>query len=134
MFRFFHPIHLSQRISHERLIRVCFNDYDRELALVAESRRADTGQPFILGVGRLSKLPGGADAEYAIVVADAWQNRGLGTQLLKLLVQVARDEKLTHLHGMIMSQNIEMQHVAEKLGFKLERDMSEATVRAQIAL
>jgi acetyltransferase len=133
MFRYFHPIHLSQRIAHERLIRVCFNDYDRELALVAEGRRED-GKRFILGVARLSKQPGGNDAEYAIVIADAWQNRGLGTQLLKLLVQVARDEKLSSLHGMIMSQNVEMQHVAEKLGFKLERELSESTVQARIEL
>jgi acetyltransferase len=54
--------------------------------------------------------------------------------LLKLLVQVARDEKLSSLHGMIMSQNVEMQHVAEKLGFKLERELSESTVQARIEL
>jgi acetyltransferase len=134
MFRYFHPIHLSQRIAHERLIRVCFNDYDRELALVAEGRRPDNGERFILGIGRMSKQPAGKDAEYAIVVSDAWQNRGLGTQLLKLLVDIARNEKIARLSGMIMSQNVEMQHVAEKLGFKLTRDLSESTLQASINL
>jgi acetyltransferase len=134
MFRFFHPIHLSQRISHERLIRVCFNDYDRELALVAEGRRAENGERFILGIGRLSKHPGGTEAEFSIVIADAWQKQGLGTQLLTLLLEVARNEKITKLTGMVMSQNLEMQHIAEKLGFKLTRDMEENTVHASIEL
>src|SRR5262249_48476203 len=97
MLRYFHPIALSQRIAHERLLRVCFNDYDRELALVVESRRGDSQERFILGIGRLSKLPARPEAEFSIVIGDAWQKRGLGTQLLKLLVQIARDEKLTKL-------------------------------------
>jgi acetyltransferase len=133
IYRYFHPIHLSQRIAHERLIRVCFNDYDRELALVAEGRRAD-GERFILGIGRLSKQPGGKEAEFAIVISDAWQKQGLGTQLMTLLVQIARNEKIERLSGMVMAQNLEMQHVAEKLGFKLSRDLAESTVQASIEL
>jgi acetyltransferase len=134
MFRYFHPMHLSQRTAHERLIRVCFNDYDRELALVAEGRRPENGERFILGIGRLSKEPSGAEAEFSIVISDAWQKQGLGTQLLKLLLQIARDEKIGHLTGMVMAQNLEMQHIAEKLGFKLTRDLAESAVRASIQL
>jgi acetyltransferase len=130
MFRYFHALHLSQRIDHERLIRVCFNDYDRELALVAQGRNPKTGERFILGIGRLSKNPGGQDAEFAIVISDAWQKQGLGTQLLTLLVQIARNERIERLNGMIMAQNLEMQHIAEKLGFTLSRDLSEPAVYA----
>ena len=68
----------------------------------------------------------------AIVISDAWQNRGLGTQLLKLLLQVARNEKVKRLSGMIMAQNLEMLHVAEKMGFKLTRELQESTVLAEI--
>jgi acetyltransferase len=113
---------------------VCFNDYDRELALVAEGRRPENGERFVFGIGRLSKLPGSKDAEFAIVISDVWQNRGLGTQLLTLLVQIARNERIARLSGMIMAQNIEMQHVAEKLGFKLTRDMAESAIMASIEL
>jgi acetyltransferase len=134
IFRFFHPINLSQRIAHERLIRVCFNDYDRELALVAEGRRPENGERFVLGIGRLSKLPGSKDAEFAIVISDVWQNRGLGTQLLTLLLQIARNERIARLSGMIMAQNLEMQHVAEKLGFKLTRDLADSAIMAGIDL
>lgn len=134
MFRYFHPIHLSQRISHERLIRVCFNDYDRELALVVEGRRPENGERFILGIGRLSKQPGGSEAEFAVVISDAWQKLGLGTHLMTLLLQIARDEKIERLSGMIMTQNLEMQHVAEKQGFKLTRNLAESSVQACIDL
>jgi acetyltransferase len=134
MFRYFHPIHLSQRITHERLIRVCFNDYDRELALVAEGRRAESGDRFILGIGRLSKLPGGKEAEFAIVISDVWQKRGLGTQLLTLLLQIARNEKIERLVGTIMAENREIQRIAEKLGFKLTRNLEDATVVAELKL
>jgi acetyltransferase len=132
LFRYFHAMNLGQRVSHERLIRVCFNDYDRELALVAEGKHPETGERFILGVGRLSKQPGGRDAEFAIVVGDAWQKLGLGTQLLTLLVDVARAEKIARVSATIMGENKEMQHVAEKLGFKLSRSLTDSMVAAAL--
>ena len=54
---------LSTRVAHDRLTRICFIDYDREMALVADSIRPDTGDHGILGVGRLSKIRGTDDAE-----------------------------------------------------------------------
>ncbi|HUB26704.1 MAG TPA: GNAT family N-acetyltransferase, partial [Tepidisphaeraceae bacterium] len=134
IFRYFHPMHLSQRTAHDRLLRVCFNDYDRELGLVAEARRADGGERFILGVGRLSRLRDGAEAEFSIVISDVWQKRGLGTRMLELMLQIARSERIQRLSGMIMAQNMEMIHIAEKLGFKLTRSTTEATVQAEIEL
>jgi acetyltransferase len=134
VFRYLHPIHLSQRVAHERLIRVCFNDYDRELALVAEGPRPENGERFILGIGRLSRQPAAKEAEFALVVSDAWQNRGVGTQLLRLLLQVARTEKIERLLGIIMAENIQMLQIGEKLGFKLTRSLTENTVTAEISL
>ena len=132
MFRYFHPMNLSQRTAHERLIRVCFNDYDRELALVAEGIDTESQKPFILGIGRLSKVPGGNDAEFAIVISDAWQNQGLGTQLLRRLIQIARDENVQRLFGTIMAENLEMRRVAEKLGFQLTGDLTDTTLHASL--
>src|SRR5687768_11121822 len=71
--RYFTPFKLDQRIAHERLSRICFVDHDRERVLVAEGRDATRGEPLILGVGRLCKLEGTNDAEFALVVADEWQ-------------------------------------------------------------
>jgi acetyltransferase len=134
MFRYFHSFNLSERTTHERLLRVCFNDYDRDLALVAEGRRSENNERFILGIGRLSKSPAGKEAEFSIVISDRWQNRGLGTELLARLLQVARDEKIGRIFATIMGQNLEMQRVAENLGFKLERSLTDSEVHATIDL
>jgi acetyltransferase len=129
--RYFHPMKLGQRTAHERMIRVCFCDYDREVPLVAVFSDPQTGDYEIAAVARLSKLPGGRDGEFALLVSDRWQNRGLGTQLLRTLLQVARDEKLRRLTADILADNREMQAVCEKLGFQIRRELGESTVRAE---
>ena len=91
--RYFQPLKFTQRTAHERLTRICFIDYDREMALVAE-RKLERGETEILAVGRLSKLHGRDEAEMAAVAIDAAQHKGLGTELYRLLIQIARDEKL----------------------------------------
>jgi acetyltransferase len=95
-FRYLHMIGLSQRIAHERLTRICFIDYGRDIALVVEQRDA-TGQPAILAVGRLMKLRGADEAEFAILVADASQRQGIGTELLRRLVRIGGDEKIARI-------------------------------------
>ncbi len=118
--RYFMPLKLDLRIAHERLSRLCFVDYNREMALVAE-HRGPNGDREILGVGRLSRLHGTNDGEFALLISDEWQGRGLGTQLLQRLVHIARDEKLEHISGTILSDNHEMQRVARRLGFTMHR-------------
>ena len=78
--RYFHAMKLSTRVAHDRLTRICFIDYDREMALVAERQDPEVdGGREILGVGRLSKLHGTDEAEFALLVADRFQKHGLGT-------------------------------------------------------
>ena len=123
-FRYFGQLNLSQRIAHERLTRICFNDYDREIALVADYKRKD-GTHEILGVGRLSKIHGLDEAEFAIVISDQWQGQGLGTRILKLLVEIGRQEKLKRITAHILSDNVEMTQVSREAGFKLTREEDE---------
>ncbi|MEI8198109.1 MAG: GNAT family N-acetyltransferase, partial [Phycisphaerae bacterium] len=111
--RYFMVMKLEQRIAHERLIRICMNDYDREIALVAEVRNA-AGECEIVGVGRLSKTPGTAAAEAAVVVADPWQNKGIGTNLLQSLMGIAKQEKIKYISAVALPDNTEVQHVFEK--------------------
>jgi len=132
--RYFNTLKLGQRVAHERLIRVCFNDYDRELALVVERTDAATGQHEVLGIGRLSKLPDGKNAEFAIIVNDQWQNRGLGTELLKRLVEIGKAEKLTTISAQLLPENLEMQRVCKKIGFEMKRELTEPMVTAVIKL
>jgi acetyltransferase len=132
--RYFHAIKLSQRVAHERLTRICFIDYDREMALVAERNDAVPGVHEIAAVGRLGKLHGANEAEFAMLVADPYQGRGLGTELLRRLIQVGRDERLSRISADILPENRAMQHVCQKLGFRLEHEVGEGVVKAAIEL
>ena len=116
--RYMQSLKLSQRVGHSRLTRICFIDYDREMALVAERENAQ-GEQEIVAVGRLSKEPGTNDAEFAIVIIDAYQRRGIGTELLRRLVDVARDEKLERVYAFMLPENHGMRTVCEKLGFNV---------------
>lgn len=132
--RYFHMANLSTRIAHSRLIRICFIDYDREMALVAVRKNPDTGEDEIIAVGRLSKQQSKREGEWAILVSDQYQRRGLGTELLRRLIHVARDEKLERITAQILSENIEMQTVAKRLGFKLRMVPEESMELAVIEL
>ena len=132
-YRYFGSLKLEQRVAHDRLTRICFNDYDREIALVADNKRSD-GDHEILGVGRLSRAHGFEEGEFAVVISDQWQGHGLGTQLLKLLVRIGRQEKLERIIGHILSDNVAMQRISKKVGFDLHYDADEGEWRAEIIL
>lgn len=120
-FRYFHLMKLSQRTAHERLMRLCFIDYDREMALVADYKNPETGEHEILAVARLSKLHGVNEAEFSLMVSDRYQRQGLGTEMLRRLLDVARDEHLNVVSAEILPENAAMQRVSEKVGFTLRR-------------
>ena len=132
--RYFHMIKLSQRISHERLTRICFNDYDREIALVAERKDSKPVPGEILGVVRLIKVPGTGEAEFAIVVSDRFQHRGLGFELMRRALEVGRSEKIRRITAEILPENLEMQNLCKKLGFRLRHDAEESVVKAEVDL
>jgi acetyltransferase len=130
--RYFQPLKLSQRTAHERLTRICFIDYDREMVLVVE-RKNDEGQPEVIAIGRLSKLRGGGnEAELAVLVDDRYQGQGLGTELYRRLVSVARDEKLKRVVSTILAENREMRSICQQLGFRMESDLEDGTIRAEL--
>ena len=132
--RYFQPLKLSQRTAHERLTRICFIDYDREIVLVVEHKNAQ-GLPEIIAIGRLSKLRGaGNEAELAVLVDDRFQFQGLGTELYRRLIAVARDEKLKRVVCTILSENREMRAICLKLGFHLESDLEDGTLKAELEL
>ena len=121
--RYFSALQLSQRVTHERLTRICFNDYDREIALVAELKPVKKSEKAkILGVGRLSKQHATNEAEFAILVSDEWHGQGLGTELLRRLIAIGRVEKLTKISGQVLADNHAMHHICRKVGFKVVHD------------
>ncbi|OLP15680.1 acetyl CoA synthetase subunit alpha [Leptolyngbya sp. 'hensonii'] len=119
--RYFHLMKLSQRTAHERMARLCFIDYDREMALVADYKNPETGKHEILAIGRLSKQHGVSEAEFAMLVSDPFQRQGLGTEILRRLLQVGRAEGLTRITAEVLAENVAMQRVCEKVGFRFRR-------------
>ena len=115
--RFFQTLKLSRRIAHDRLIRTCHIDYDREMALVADYKDPQTGEREIIAMGRLSRLYDRDEAEFSLEVRDGFQRRGLGTELLRRLVAIGRDERLHRLSAVILPQNQGMLRICSKLGF-----------------
>ncbi|MEO1403851.1 MAG: bifunctional acetate--CoA ligase family protein/GNAT family N-acetyltransferase [Cyanobacteria bacterium J06635_1] len=124
-FRYFHLIKLQARVAHDRLTRICFIDYDQEMALVAEHLDPETNECTILGVARLSRLHGLNEAEFGMLINDRYQGRGLGSELLRSLINIAQVEGLTRISADILPQNRAMQHLCQKLGFTVQRDRGE---------
>src|SRR5579864_1210916 len=130
--RYFGSLSLKTRIAHERLIRICFGDYDRELALVAEVKDAQGNE--IVGVGRMNRVIGTDEAEVAVIVTDNYQNRGLGGELLRRVIRVAREEGVHAVVSEMMADNLAMQVISKNLGFHLHMQNGFASMRARLEL
>lgn len=132
--RYLQAMNLSQRIGHDRLSRLCFIDYDREIALVAVRINQKNGQPEIMGVTRITKDREGSGADFNVLVSDKFQHQGLGKELMNQIIAVARAEKLTSLRGQFLKDNAEMLALAEKFGFVISAGERENMVSAELAL
>jgi len=133
-FRYFGQQKLEKRVAHERLTRICFIDYDREMALVAVRQEPGMKEPEIIGVGRLVRGHGVPEAEFAIEISDRFQRQGLGTRLLQLLVDIGRQEGLERFVGYILPDNYSMLRIAKKVGFTVTFDHLETVNRAELKL
>jgi acetyltransferase len=99
-------------------------DYDREMALVAiDETRSDRS---IVGVARYTMDPGRESAEFAIVVTDSWQQRGVGRALMTLLVACARASGLSRIEGSVLRGNRNMLRFTESFGFAAHDDPQDA--------
>jgi acetyltransferase len=112
--RYFHMLPLDARVDHNRLTRICFIDYDREMVLVAERDRE------ILAVGRLVRAENEKEAEFAVLISDKFQGHGLGTEVLKRLIEIARADGLDRVMAEILGENRQMIEICKQLGFHLE--------------
>jgi acetyltransferase len=131
--RYLHPLLLSQRVAHERLARICHCDYDREITLVAEYKEKN-GERSILGAGRMSKLHGRDEARFSLLISDRSQGLGLGYELVRRIVEIAKAEGLRRLSALITPDNQPMQHISEKLGFQLKPTGNQKMLEASMDL
>ena len=116
----------ARRPSLEELERLTDIDRERELALIATT--AVEGRERQIGVARFVVASPARDAEFAIVLSDAWQRSGLGTRLLASLIVAARNNGVVRLTGTTMSENDGMLALGRKLGFRIGRDPGSATI------
>ena len=95
-------------------------DYDREMALIAVTTQ--DGQETEVGVARYITLPDGETCEYAIVVADEWQHRGLGRRMMERLIAIAASRGMKTMFGSILNDNAGMLDLCSRLGFEIGRE------------
>ena len=106
-------------------------DFSRDMALAAT---AMLDGETLLGVARYVRDRDGDDAEFALVIADAWQGRGIGRRLLAKLIDAARGRGVRRLYGDILATNRPRLELARKLGFELGRHDDATITRASLDL
>ncbi|MDX1570917.1 MAG: bifunctional acetate--CoA ligase family protein/GNAT family N-acetyltransferase [Xanthomonadales bacterium] len=114
-FRFMQAI---RELTPVMLVRFTQIDYDREMALIACVPEADT--EIEVGVARYVGSPDRESCEFALVVADDWQSRGIGTKLMRQLIEIAKENRFRWMHGEVLRANRPMQNLVGKLGFRLK--------------
>jgi acetyltransferase len=131
--RYFTSLELSARTAHERLTRICFIDYDRELALVAEATDP-VAAPVIAGVSRLVRLGDGRTASLAAVIADEFQGQGLGEMLMRRSLSAAAAEGIGRVLVHFLPQNTRVSRLSRKLGFVFSNDERTGLICGELSL
>ncbi len=108
---------LEERTSHNRLAKICFADYDRQFALVAEVQKDDAAAPEFAGIARVSRVHASDDRMLTMTVADAWQRRGVGACLVRAAIEVAKGEGVANLVSQLSPTNTRMRELLEDDGF-----------------
>jgi acetyltransferase len=118
-------------LTPQMLARFTQIDYDREMAFIAVE--GEGGREREVGVCRYIALPDGKTCEFAIVVADDWQARGLGRRMMARLMEVAAARGLETMVGYVAADNVGMLDLCAALGFAIERDADDPHTRRVIA-
>lgn len=107
-----------KELSPYMLERFTHVNYPDEMAIIATVPESEGERQ--IGVARYARMPGSHTAEIAIVVADAWQGRGVGTRLLLNLRQLATEAGIRHVEASVLPDNRRMLGLARELGFSLK--------------
>src|SRR3989304_5342686 len=116
---------------HEVRVRYCNIDYDREIAIVAETTTG--GKRKLLGVTRLSIEPDGKSCELAFIVGDEWQNLGLGTKIVDYTLEIAKEMGVENVYSIMLTDNYRAMSLTKKMGFCLEY-LKDGTVKGTLDL
>ena len=116
-YRFFGPL---KALPHSMLVRFTQVDYDREIDLVALEETAE-GKERMLATARVISDPDGKRAEFAILVGDPWQGKGVGARLLERCLGIAKERGIETVWGIVLRENTGMVALGRKLGFEVSR-------------
>lgn len=125
--KYFRFMQTLNELTPEMLIRFTQLDYNRELALIAVQEKS--GKELELGVARYVMNPDGKSCEFALVVADEWQRRGIGSQLMTRLMEAAQDRGFNSMDGEILADNQKMLDLVKSLGFHLQSSDEDAGIK-----
>jgi acetyltransferase len=114
--------------THEMATRFCFIDYDREIAIVAE--RVENGKRKIMGVGRLIADADHIDAEFAVLVGDAWQKQGIGSLLTDYCLKICARWGIRTVYAETSPDNLRMLAMFRERGFALDHTYASDAVLA----
>jgi acetyltransferase len=126
-YRFFNIV---RNLPHSDLVRFCNIDYDREMAIVAEV--TEGGRRREIGVGRLIAEPDRRRGEFAVVIADQYQTKGLGRKLVDMLIDIAGERRFESIFGVVLRDNAPMLSLCREMGFSVKYE--EDYARVELAL
>jgi acetyltransferase len=128
-YRFFRPL---REIPADLLSRFTQIDYDRDVALVAIDQ--SVGEERMLGVSRLVGDPDGIEAEFAVLVGDPWQGKGVGAALLESCLAIARERGFQSIWGIALAENTQMLELGRTLGFEIKYEPGSGEYRLRLDL
>lgn len=117
-------------MSAQMLIRLTQIDYDREVALVALTPSALEDR--IIGMARIIFLADGSTGEFAVVLGDSWQGKGVGAILLRPCLAFAKTYGLKKVYGLVLRENRQMLSLGKKLGFNIKREPGYSDIEIEI--
>ena len=126
--RYFRFMQAVSELTQSMLIRFTQIDYDREMALIAVQDDAQGGETQV-AVARYTVNPDQDSCEFALTVADAWQGKGIGSQLMRELMDVARTRGLSVIQGEVLAENSNMISLMERLDFSIRTDPNDPGLR-----
>ncbi len=126
-YRFFQVVQATPEMRK----RYCSIDYSKEIAIVAQLN--EQGKKRILGVFRLILEPNLQTGEIAFIIADEWQNLGLGTAMMRHMIKICREKQFESMYGIVLKSNIKGVRFMKNMGFTIQQ-LDEETVKATLNL
>ena len=130
--KYFRFMGAMQEMTPDMLKRTTQIDYDREMALVAVIQKDSVD--IIIAIARYVTNPDFKSCEFALVVADEWQNKGIGKHLMQCLINAAKTKNLKIMEGAILAANSGMLALVKNLGFKITANPLDPTLELAVKI